>query len=78
METPFKLVPVTISHDTVEARQPCLGDAQRGKIMGVAFPVMYKGRDYIVITAGEAHRSPTLARGRVQAVDDHLMHKVHE
>jgi hypothetical protein len=46
--------------------------------MGVAFPVMYKGRDYIVITAGEAHRSPTLARGRVQALDDHLMHKVHE
>jgi hypothetical protein len=77
MDRPFALAPDSISHDTVEALQTLLKDAQRGEIIGVAFAVMYKGRDYIVNTAGEAHRSPTFARGMVQALDDHLMHKVH-
>jgi hypothetical protein len=76
--TPFRLVPDTVSHDTVEALQTLLKDAQRGEIIGVAFAVMNKGRDYIVNTAGEAHRSPTFARSIVQALDDHLMHKVHQ
>lgn len=77
MKRPFTLAPDSISHDTVEALQALLADAERGEIIGVAFAVMYKGRDFIVNTAGEAHRSPTFARGMVQALDDHLMQKVH-
>lgn len=72
----YRLTPDTISHDTVEALRTLLADAERGYIIGVAFAVMYKGRDFVVDTAGEAHRSPTFARGMVAALDDHLMHKV--
>lgn len=78
MERPFGLVQETISHDTVEALRKLLRAAERGDVIGVAFAVMYKGRDYVVNTAGEAHRSPTFTRGMVKALDDHLMQLVHE
>jgi hypothetical protein len=78
MERPFSLAQEHISHDTIEALKELLSGAERGEIIGIAFAVMYKGRDYIVNTAGEAHRSPTFTRGMVQALDDHLMQKVHE
>lgn len=78
MDKPFGLVQQPISHDTVKALKELLEDAERGEVIGLAFAVMYKGRDYIVDTAGEAHRSPTFARGMVQALDDHLMGRVHE
>ena len=78
MKKPFGLMPDTISKDTVEALKTLLADAERGDIIGIACAAMYKGRDFIVNTAGEAHRSPTFARGMVNALDDHLMYKVHE
>lgn len=78
MDRPFGLVPDSISRDTTEALRELLNSAERGEIIGVAYAVMYRGRDYIVNTAGEAHRSPTFARGMVQALDDHLMQMVHE
>jgi hypothetical protein len=77
MDRPFALAPDSLSNDTIEALRELLTSAERGEIIGIAFAVMYKGRDYIVNTAGEAHRSPTFARGMVQALDDHLMQKVH-
>lgn len=77
MDRPFGLVEETISHDTIEALRELLNSAERGEIIGIAFAVMFKGRDYTVNTAGEAHRSPTFARGMVQALDDHLMQRVH-
>lgn len=78
MDRPFTLAPDSISHDTIEALKVLLEDAKKGEVIGLAFAVMYKGRDYIVNTAGEAHRSPTFTRGMVQALDDHLMHMVHD
>ena len=78
MDRPFSLAPDSISHDTIEALRVLLKDAEKGEVIGLAFAVMYKGRDYIVNTAGEAHRSPTFTRGMVQALDDHLMNMVHE
>lgn len=78
MDRPFTLAPDSISHDTIEALKVLLEDAKKGEVIGLAFAVMYKGRDYIVNTAGEAHRSPTFTRGMVQALDDHLMQMVHE
>jgi hypothetical protein len=77
MKKPFELMPDNISHDTVEALKSLLEEAERGEIIGFAFAAMYKGRDFIVNTAGEAYRSPTFARGMVQALDDHLMDRVH-
>lgn len=78
MDRPFGLARDTISHDTIEALRELLKSAERGEIIGIAFAVMYKGRDYIVDTAGEAHRRPTFTRGMVQALDDHLMRRVNE
>lgn len=77
MDRPFSLAPDSLSHDTIEALRMLLKDAEKGEVIGLAFAVMYRGRDYIVNTAGEAHRSPTFTRGMVQALDDHLMHMVH-
>ena len=55
---PFRLVPAEISHETVEALDQLL--------------VMCRGRDYFVDAAGEAHRSPTFARGMVNELNDAL------
>jgi hypothetical protein len=77
MDRLFTLAPDSISHGTIEALKALLRDAERGEIISLAFAVMYKGRDYIVNTAGEAYRSPTFTRVMVQALDDHLMQKVH-
>lgn len=72
MKPPFSLVPDSISHDT----RVCLGQlasqAEEGEVIGIAYAVMYKGRHFIVNTAGELHRNPTFARGAVAALDDEL------
>lgn len=72
MKPPFRLIPDTISSDTVEALTQLLDLAQRGELIGVAFAGMLRQRRYFVNTAGEAHRNPTFARGCVGALDDEL------
>lgn len=72
MKPPFRLVPDNISHDTVEALQTLLDDAQEGRIIGVAFCAMYKQRNFIVNTAGEAHRNPVFTRGMIACLHDTL------
>ncbi len=69
---PFRLVPSDISHDTVEALTELLDQAHKGKVIGIAFAVMCKGRDYFTDAAGEARRSPTFARGMVMDLSDKL------
>ncbi|MCD6674881.1 MAG: hypothetical protein LT106_18765 [Burkholderiaceae bacterium] len=69
---PFRLVPAEVSHETVEALGQLLDQARRGEIIGIAYAVMCKGRDYFVDAAGEAHRSPTFARGMVSELNDAL------
>lgn len=76
MKKHFTLIPGTISKDTVEALQSLLRDAESGDIIGFVYAAMYKGRNFIVNTAGEAYQSPTFARGMVAALDDHLMDRV--
>jgi hypothetical protein len=72
MKPPFRLVPDSLSHDTVELLEQLLNDARRGQILGLAFVAMMRRREFIANTAGEAHRNPTFARGMVAALDDHL------
>jgi hypothetical protein len=69
---PFHLVPDSLSHDTVEALKELLLHAKTGRLIGVAFVAMYKNREYIANTAGEASRNPTFTRGMVAALDDAL------
>lgn len=72
MKPPFRLVPDQVSKDTIEALQQMLGQAKKGELIGIAFAAMYRHREYIVNTTGEAHRNPTFARGMVAALDDEL------
>lgn len=68
----YTLVKDAISHDTVEALELLLAQAQRGHITGIAFAALLKRRRYTVGVSGEAYSDPTLARGAVCALDDEL------
>jgi len=76
MRAPYSLVPDTISKDTVECLEQLLAAARKGQVLGLAYAAMMKRREYIVNTAGEAHRNPTFARGMLAALDDQLGEKV--
>lgn len=76
MRRPFRLVPDSISHDTVEALRELLDDAQNGRVIGVAFVVMYKRREFIGNAAGEALRNPVWTRGMLAALDDKLARQI--
>lgn len=72
MRAPFTLAPDDISHDTKECLRQLSEQADTEEIIGVAYAVMYKGRKFIVNTAGEMHRNPAFARGIVAILDDEL------
>lgn len=72
MKPPFRLVHQDLSHETVQALEHLLREAQRGRIIGVAFVAMTKRREYLADTTGEAFRNPTFARGMLASLDDHL------
>ncbi len=72
MKKPFVLSHKRISTDTVDALHHLLADAMAGEVIGLAVVAMYRGREFVVATAGEAHRSPTFARGMVATLDDAL------
>ena len=72
MKAPYHLVPDTISKDTVKCLEQLLRAARQGQVIGLAYAAMLKRREYIVNSAGEAHRNPTFARGMVSALDDQL------
>lgn len=70
MRPPFRLVDSQLSDDVAEALKELY--AQRADIVGIAFVAMYRGRRYVVGTAGEATRNPTFTRGMIAALDDEL------
>ena len=72
MKPPFRLVPDALSHETVAALESLLADAKAGKLIGIAFAGMYRQREFIVNTAGEAYRNPVFARGMVSYLHDQL------
>lgn len=76
MKRPFILVPDVVSTDTVEALELLLAEARRGEVIGIAYAAMLKKRAFIVNSAGEAHNSPTFARGMLRALDDQLGHRI--
>ena len=71
----YRLVPDELSTDTVECLAALLEEAKRGKVIGIAFAAMFRGKRFIVNSAGEAFRSPVFARGMVAALDDDLREK---
>lgn len=77
MRRPPMLVTDTVSTNTVDCAQDLLRMAQAGELRGLAFCAILRGNNYIVNTAGEAHRNPTFTRGMVAALDDSLSHRIH-
>jgi hypothetical protein len=73
----YSIVPDSVSTDTVRCLQTLLKRAKNGEVIGLAYCAMLKQRLYIVNTAGEAHDSPTFARGMVAALDDSLSNRIH-
>jgi hypothetical protein len=76
MKRPFTLVRDNISTDTVQCLDTLLEQARKGEVIGLAFVAILKRRNYVVNTAGEAHRNPTFARGCVGALDDELGRRI--
>ena len=74
----FRLAGPAPSHDTIQALEDLLQDARSGKLVGLLYCAMFDRRAYRVGAAGEAHRSPTFARGMVCALDDELRRNLDE
>lgn len=72
MKPPFRLVQDDISHDTVAALETLLADAKKGRVIGIAYAVMFKQRQFAVDAAGEAYRNPIFTRGMIACLDDKL------
>lgn len=75
---PFHLVQNHVSSDTVECLENLLAEAREGKILGAAFCVMYKGREFIADATGEARRNPVFTRGMVAFLDDQIAHHAYD
>lgn len=58
---PFTLVQNDVSKDSVEALEFLLQEAKSGRLIGLAYGAMFKRKDCIVDTAGEAHTNPLFA-----------------
>lgn len=73
----LRLVPDDLSHDTIKVCEQLLAMARTGKLRGIGFVGVYKGRNYIGNTAGAAHLDPTRTRGMLLGLDDKLSVRVH-
>lgn len=76
MKPPFKLIPDSLSTDTIEALEQLLDQARNGEVIGIAFGVMLRQRKFLVNTAGEAHRNPGFSLQMTRMLDDHLVMRV--
>jgi len=74
---PYRLVPDTISRDTVEALTVLLEAAKAGEVTGIAFACTLKRMRYITNVAGYCYHHPTHARGMVAFLSDQLARIVH-
>jgi len=68
----YQLIQESISTDTVEALEQMLVSARQGNVTGIAFVLLLKRRKFLIDCAGEACADPTMVRGCVAVLDDHL------
>lgn len=69
---PYQLIREQISLDTVEALEQMLESAKSGDVIGIAYALILRRQRFMVDCAGEGCKNPTLARGAVATLDDHL------
>lgn len=72
MKRPYHLVTEPLSHDTITALRDLLAEAESGRLIGIAYAAMYRGRSVRVDAAGEAYRSPIFSLGMIAMLWDHL------
>lgn len=72
----FALVPDELSKDTIEVLRLLTSEARSGKLIGIAFAAMYRGRTYIVDAAGEAYESPTFTLGMIDMLSAHMRKRI--
>lgn len=77
-EMPYRLVPDTVSRDTVEALETLLEGAKSGDITGIAFACTLRKTRFITNVAGYCYHNPTHARGMVAFLSDQLARLVHQ
>lgn len=65
----FKLVPDTLSTDTIDCVTQLYNEAHQGDLIGMALVALYRGRRYLVHTSGECLRQRTFTRGAVADLD---------
>lgn len=68
----YRLIPDTVSRNTVEALKTLLEGAENGAVTGVAFVAVLSQCRYVTNVAGFCYKNPTYARGMVQSLDDML------
>lgn len=73
---PFRLVPDSLSEDTVLCLRQLLTLAERGQVLGFAFVAIVKGRRFIRDAKGECLRNPVFSRGLIASLDDFLRERV--
>lgn len=72
LNEPFRLIRDNISHDMLICTRQINAQAECGDLIGIAYGLMYRGRNYVVNVAGEAYRNPGFARSVVSVLDDAL------
>lgn len=68
----YHLVPDSLSEDTIDALHVMHSRAKQGQILGIAYVVMYKRREFATGATGECRNNPIFTRGMVASLDDAL------
>lgn len=76
MRRPFTLVHAHPPHDVIAALEYLLAEARNGQLIGIAYGAMFRRREYVVETAGEAHDNPLFALGVVNILSSELQDQV--
>lgn len=67
-----KLVPDAVSKETIDTLSALLQEARAGKIIGVAYVALHKGRHYSADNVGEGRPHSLLMRVALQELSDYL------
>lgn len=68
----IRLVPDTVSEETIRALEFLLKEAKAGRVIGLALIAMHRIDDYSVDATGACKSLPHIARGMIATLDDEL------
>jgi hypothetical protein len=65
------------SPETVKVLRYLLGEAEAGRVTGLAFVALHQGNDYSTGVIGHSREIPTITRGMVKMLDDEVAELLH-